>query len=116
LSEIRRNVKDRLEYQGRHQVKVILTNLISKCDYYLNEFDRKKLTLSNIIFTSNSETTTTTTKAYGNESMIENKITDNNNDDDEEPMSLSESVVDNEKNINNLETTFVNSSFLPSID
>ena len=41
LTGIRRNVKDRLEFQGRNQVKVILTNLISKCDYYLKEFDRK---------------------------------------------------------------------------
>ncbi len=34
LSDLSRNVRDRLEYQGRHQVKAMLKNLILKCDFY----------------------------------------------------------------------------------
>ena len=79
LSAIRRNVKDRLECQGRHQVKVILTNLLSKCEYYLNEYDRKKLTLANTVFNSITSTT-----------LIDNKNDLMNENDDEEPMSFSE--------------------------
>ena len=44
------HVKDRIEYQGRHQVKVLISNLTSKCEYYVCDFDRKKLTLSNVVF------------------------------------------------------------------
>ncbi len=91
LTGIRRNVKDRLEFQGRNQVKVILTNLISKCDYYLNEFDRKKLTLSNIVFTN-----------------VESNKTNQNEDD--EAMSFIENVA----NKSTLDST-INSSFLPDI-
>jgi hypothetical protein len=43
-------VRDRLECQGRQQVKVLISNLISKCEYYFCEFDRRKLTLSNVVF------------------------------------------------------------------
>ncbi len=91
LTGIRRNVKDRLEFQGRNQVKVILTNLISKCDYYLNEFDRKKLTLSNIVFTN-----------------VESNKTNQNEDD--EAMSFIENVA----NMSTLDST-INSSFLPDL-
>jgi hypothetical protein len=34
LTELSRNVKDRLEYQGRHQVKAMFKNLLLKCDFY----------------------------------------------------------------------------------
>ncbi len=38
LSDLRRNVKDRnVECEGRHQVKAMLTNTLTKCDYYINK-------------------------------------------------------------------------------
>lgn len=47
LSSIIKHVRDKVELQGRHQVKVKITNLIGICDYHLNLSDRWKLKLIN---------------------------------------------------------------------
>ena len=109
LTGIRRNVKDRLEFQGRNQVKVILTNLISKCDYYLNEFDRKKLTLSNTVF-SNVQFNSNNND---DDSINERKTSKTYNNEDEEAMSFCENsgATANKSTVDS--TT--NSSFLPDI-
>ena len=89
--------------------------MISKCEYYLNEFDRKKLTLSNIVFTNSP--------LNGNHSESEKRILNNNNNtnDDEESMSFIENTVGTEKtpanNKNNLNMSSMNnSSLLPNIE
>ncbi len=52
IIQANRSVKDHVEYQGRMQVKIINSNLLTKCDYYLREFTSKGSKFKELILNS----------------------------------------------------------------
>ena len=65
ILETNRQVRDQIDFKGRAQVKVMISNFINKCDYYLS-----KLTVKKTIFAQSYIPSMTSSKKFSQSSNV----------------------------------------------